>query len=174
MFGKKGNVWIVLIFTLVFIVSAVSSAAATEKKMKSPKLRVAVVDFRDEFSGVGTHASGQGSAFSDAVNAFSNLVNKSYPDAGVKTVGAGATKMLETALVKSGQFDVYTRAELDKVLKEQALGQTGMMTPQSAAKTGQLIGVNTIVIGAVTEFGEKVKGVSVLASRAAKTQQRGW
>ena len=76
-------------------------------------------------------------------------------------MGAGATKMLETALAKSGMFDVYTRAEMDKVLKEQALGQTGMMTAQSAAKTGQMIGVNVIVVGAVTEFGEKVEGVNV-------------
>ncbi|HAR44792.1 MAG TPA: hypothetical protein DCS05_01110 [Nitrospiraceae bacterium] len=47
------------------------------------------------------------------------------------------------------------------MLKEQALGQTGMVTAQSAAKTGQLIGVNTIAIGTITEFGEKVDGVNV-------------
>lgn len=146
------------VLALLFAGAVPAGAAGN---MKGPKLRVAVVDFRDEFSGVGTHASGQGSAFSDAVNSFSNLVNRSYPGAGVRTVGAGATKMLETALVKSGNFDVYTRAEMSKVLAEQALGQTGAVTPQSAAKAGQLIGVNTIVIGAVTEFGEKVGGVSV-------------
>jgi len=77
------------------------------------------------------------------------------------TVGAGAAKMLETELAKTGIFDMYTRAEMDKVLKEQALGQTGMVTAQSAAKTGQLIGVNTIAIGTITEFGEKVDGVNV-------------
>ncbi len=129
--------------------------------MKSPKYRLAVVDFRDEFSGVSTTAGGNANVWADAMNAYSNMVNKSYPGAGAKTVGAGATKMLETALAKSGMFDVYTRAEMDKVLKEQALGQTGMITAQSAAKTGQMIGVNVIVVGAVTEFGEKVEGVNV-------------
>lgn len=152
--------------TLLFFLPMVfllfhTSESSGQPKMKGPRYRVAVVDFRDEFSGVGTTAAGTANPWSDAINAFTNLVNKSYPGAGSKTVGAGATKMLETALAKSGMFDVYTRAEMDKVLKEQALGQTGMITAQSAAKTGQMIGVNVIVVGAVTEFGEKVDGVNV-------------
>jgi len=144
----------------IVIVSGLAPVPAAGA-MKSPKYRLAVVDFRDEFSGVSTSAGGNANAWADAMNAYSNMVNKSYPGAGARTVGAGATKMLETALAKSGMFDVYTRAEMDKVLKEQALGQTGMTTAQSAAKTGQMIGVNVIVVGAVTEFGEKVEGVNV-------------
>ncbi len=163
MIAKSSRAVVVIVMVLGVVLAGVSSAYAAEKsKRKGPKMRVAVVDFRDEFSGVGTHASGQGSAFSDALNAFTNLVNKSYPGAGVQTVGAGATKMLETALVQSGNFDVYTRVDLDKVLKEQALGMTGAVTAQSAAKAGQLVGVSGVVVGAVTEFGEKVKGVSML------------
>ena len=46
-----------------------------------------------------------------------------------------------------------------------------MMTAQSAAKTGQMIGVNVIVVGAVTEFGEKVEGVNVLFCR--RKEERG-
>lgn len=151
----------IVLFVVAAFLSTMSSAAFGQAKMKGPRYRVAVVDFRDEFSGVGTTAAGTANPWADAVNAFTNLVNRSYPGSGAKTVGAGATKMLETALAKSGMFDVYTRAEMDKVLKEQALGQTGMITPQSAAKTGQMIGVNVIVVGAVTEFGEKVDGVNV-------------
>ena len=136
-------------------------ASPSEAGMKGPKYRLAVVEFRDEFSGVATTAGGTANYWHDAINAFTNMVNKSYPGSGVKTVGAGAAKMLETELAKTGMFDMYTRAEMDKVLKEQALGQTGMVTAQSAAKTGQLIGVNTIAIGTITEFGEKVDGVNV-------------
>jgi curli biogenesis system outer membrane secretion channel CsgG len=131
-------------------------------RITGPKYRVAVVEFRDEFSGVGGVAAGTGNAGRDVVNAYINLLNKAVADrGGAKTVGAGAAKMLETALVKSGNFDVFTRQELDKVLNEQALGQTGAVTPQSAAKAGQLIGVNAIVIGTVTEFGEKKSSTQV-------------
>ncbi|MCK7500208.1 MAG: CsgG/HfaB family protein [Comamonadaceae bacterium] len=143
------------------LVGALASPAAAQPKMKGPKYRLAVVEFRDEFSGVGTTASGYGNAWVDAMNNYKHMVNTSYPGAGSKTIGAGAAKMLETALAKSGMFDMFTRAEMDKVLKEQALGQTGMVTQQSAAKAGQLTGVNVIVVGAVTEFGEKAGGVNV-------------
>ncbi len=152
--------YLVILVGLVFVLSVITPSpvpAAT----KGPKYRLAVVEFRDEFSGVRAGASGYGNAWVDAINHFTNMVNRSNPGVGAKTVGAGASKMLETALAKSGMFDVYTRAEMDKVLKEQALGQSGMMTQQSAAKAGQLIGVNVIVVGAVTEFGEKAGGVNV-------------
>ena len=46
--------------------------------------------------------------------------------------------MLVTSLVESERFIVIERAELDEILKEQGLGQTGLVTPQSAAKVGQL------------------------------------
>lgn len=134
-------------------------------KLTGPKYRIAVVEFRDEFSGVGGTAAGTGSVGRDVVNAYINLLNKAVQQAGdqagAKTVGAGAAKMLETALVKSGNFEVFTRQEMDKVLKEQALGQTGMITPQSAARVGQMLGVNAIVIGSVTEFGEKKSGTHI-------------
>jgi curli biogenesis system outer membrane secretion channel CsgG len=151
---------------LFLAVACVPKGAEEETiKINGPKYRIAVVEFRDEFSGVGGTASGTGSAGQDVVNAYVNLLNKAASNAGdkvgIKTVGAGAAKMLETDLVKSGNFEVFTRQEMDKVLKEQALGQTGMITPQSAAKVGQMIGVNAIVIGTVTEFGEKKSSAQV-------------
>ncbi len=155
------------IVPLVFLTVACVPKGAEEEtiKISGPKYRIAVVEFRDEFSGVGGTASGTGSVGHDVVNAYVNLLNKAVKaggdQTGAKTVGAGASKMLETDLVKSGNFEVFTRQEMDKVLKEQALGQTGMITPQSAAKVGQMIGVNAIVIGTVTEFGEKKSGSQV-------------
>lgn len=148
-------------------------------RITGPKYRIAVVEFRDEFSGVGSTAAGTGSAHRDFVNAYINLLNKAVRQGGDKggarTIGAGAAKMLETALVKSNNFAVFTRRELDKVLKEQALGKTGMVTPQSAAKAGNLLGVNAIVIGSVTEFGEKKSGtqISGQAMRALTAHERG-
>ncbi len=70
-------------------------------------------------------------------------------------VGRGVSDMLVTSLVESGKFIVIERAELDEILKEEGLGQSGLVTPQSAAKVGQLLGIQRMITGSVTEFGSK-------------------
>lgn len=70
-------------------------------------------------------------------------------------IGSGMSDMLTTALVKSGKFMVIERQQLEAVLKEQAMGLSGAITPQSAAQVGKLLGVELMVIGSVNEFGEK-------------------
>jgi len=70
-------------------------------------------------------------------------------------IGQGIADMLVTKLVETHQFLVIERSELDAVLTEQGLGQSGLVTEQSAAKVGQLLGVEMIVTGSVSEFGEK-------------------
>ena len=70
-------------------------------------------------------------------------------------IGQGVADMLVTSLVESEKFSVIERAELDEILKEQGMGQTGLVTPQSAAKVGQLLGVQRIITGSITEFGSK-------------------
>jgi curli biogenesis system outer membrane secretion channel CsgG len=74
-------------------------------------------------------------------------------------IGSGIADMLVTSLVESDKYMVIERAELDEVMKEQALGMSGAVTPQSAAKVGQLLGVETIVTGSISEFGDKQKKV---------------
>ncbi len=74
-------------------------------------------------------------------------------------IGSGLADMLVTRLVKSGKFLVVERKELDKILQEQGLGQSGLVTPQSAAKVGKLLGVELMVTGSVSEFGRKNKSV---------------
>ncbi|RMG67509.1 MAG: hypothetical protein D6715_04565 [Calditrichaeota bacterium] len=70
-------------------------------------------------------------------------------------IGRGLADMLVTRLVKAGKFIVVERGELQRVLEEQSLGMSGLVTPQSAAKVGQLLGVELLVTGSVSEFGEK-------------------
>jgi curli biogenesis system outer membrane secretion channel CsgG len=70
-------------------------------------------------------------------------------------IGRGVADMLVTSLVESDKFIVIERAELDEILKEQGLGQTGLVTPQSAAKVGQLLGLQRMITGSITEFGSK-------------------
>ncbi len=74
-------------------------------------------------------------------------------------IGTGLADMLVTELVKTGKFQVIERKELDEVLKEQGLGMSGAVTPQSAAQVGKLLGVELIVLGSVSEFGEKKSGL---------------
>lgn len=68
-------------------------------------------------------------------------------------VGEGMSDMLVTSLVKTGKYTVIEREQIQKIMKEQNLGQSGAVTAQSAAKVGQLLGVEVAVFGAVTEFG---------------------
>ncbi len=69
------------------------------------------------------------------------------------SVGEGMSDMLITALVKSGRYQVMERGEIQKILDEQSMGQSGVVTQESAAKVGQMLGVELAVFGAVTEFG---------------------
>jgi curli biogenesis system outer membrane secretion channel CsgG len=54
---------------------------------------------------------------------------------------------------------VIERQQLEKVMQEQAMGQTGAITAQSAAQVGKLLGVELMVMGSVNEFGEKQSSI---------------
>lgn len=73
--------------------------------------------------------------------------------------GDGMADMLTTSLVKSGKYTVIERQEVNALIDEQKLGQSGLVTPQSAAEMGKLLGVELAVVGAVTEFGHSKKDV---------------
>ncbi|HAV23769.1 MAG: hypothetical protein A2X67_04990 [Ignavibacteria bacterium GWA2_55_11] len=80
---------------------------------------------------------------------------------GYHSLGDGVADMLITALVKSGKFMVVERQEIERVIQEQKFGESFMVTPETAPKVGQLVGVELFVIGAVTEFGTKESNISV-------------
>ena len=72
-----------------------------------------------------------------------------------QNVGDGMSDMLTTALVQSGRFRIFERSQLESVMQEQGLGQSGAVVEQTAAQAGRLLGAELIVMGAVTEFGAK-------------------
>lgn len=90
-----------------------------------------------------------------AVFIFDDKTDHSFGWWNQKGVGEGISDMLTTELVKSGKYRVIERQELDQVLKEQNLGQSGIVTAESAAEIGKVLGVELAVMGAVTEFGYK-------------------
>lgn len=103
-----------------------------------------------------------------AVMTFEDKTDKRYRWWDGRQPGDGMADMLTTALVKSGKYVVLEREEIGKLMEEQQLGQTGVVTEQSAAKVGQMLGVELAVMGSVTEFGNtqdekggKVKGWKV-------------
>lgn len=68
--------------------------------------------------------------------------------------GLAMTDMLINSLIKSNRYLVFDRQNLDAIMKEQNLGQSGAVTPETAAEIGRLAGVQYIVTGAVTEFSQ--------------------
>ena len=93
-----------------------------------------------------------------------------------KGPGEGMADMLTTDLVKSGQYIVIERQEIARVLEEQRMGQAGLVTQQSAAQMGKLLGVELAIMGAVTEFGSskggtggRIKGIGVGVSKQSAT-----
>ena len=95
---------------------------------KGPKLRVGIVDF----------------------------VNKSSYGAG--RLGTSASDILTTELFKTGAFIMIERDRLKQVLGEQALGQTGVVSAETAAQAGKVLGLNALVTGSISQFGVSTGG----------------
>lgn len=104
-----------------------------------PKLRVAVMDIRaDAFTA--TQEYGPTSTTSTI---------EIPPPAGF---ALGITEMLTTALAETGRFVVLERAVLQEILAEQDFGALGRVTQQTAAQQGQLLGVQALITGSITEY----------------------
>lgn len=110
-----------------------SSSAAQQKK------RVAVFNFE------------YGTVHSSVASIFGGDVD----------VGKGIADLLVENLVKSGVYSVIERKALDKVLAEQNFSNSNRADPATAAKLGRLLGVDTIIIGSITQFGRDDKATNV-------------
>ena len=138
----------------IFILSiliVLSLSLLSQSELMAQKKRVAVFEFEDKTDHRVHWWSGQ-------------------------SVGRGMADMLVTELVKSGKYTVIERSALDKIMQEQKLGMTGMVTQQSAAQVGKLLGVQIAIIGSVTEFGHskggtggRIKNIRVGVSKQSAT-----
>jgi len=73
--------------------------------------------------------------------------------------GAGAVQeVLVTELVKSGKFRVIEREKLDALMQEKNLSLSGSLDPSTAVQAGKLLGVEYLVTGAITEYGNSDAG----------------
>ena len=73
-------------------------------------------------------------------------------------IGGGLAAMLTSALVDSERFIVVERAALSDILAEQELSAAGLSNgSNTGAQIGQMVGVQFLIYGAVTEFDNRVK-----------------
>lgn len=90
-----------------------------------------------------------------------NFENKTRYNPESYRIGEGMTEMLITELAKTNRFRLVERAAVKQILTEQELGQTGLVRPESAVRTGGLAGAQFLVKGAVTEFQYTQEGSGV-------------
>lgn len=67
-------------------------------------------------------------------------------------LGKAAADELVTQLVKTGNFTVIERAQLEAILAEQRLGASGAVSAATAAQIGKILGVQLILTGSITQF----------------------
>ena len=64
----------------------------------------------------------------------------------------GVSDILINKIVDGGNYSVIERTKIQEILREQNFGATDRIDANSAAKIGRLLGVQSIVIGSVTNF----------------------
>jgi curli biogenesis system outer membrane secretion channel CsgG len=73
-------------------------------------------------------------------------------------LGRGVSDVFATEAFRSGRFTVTEREQLAAVLREQDLGRSGRVDPDSAAEAGRVLGAEVLALGSVTEFGVEQTG----------------
>ena len=76
-------------------------------------------------------------------------------------IGKGISDLLVTNLVKDGSYSIIERKTIDKIMAEQNFSNSDRADPSSAAKIGKLLGVDAIIVGSITQFGDDTKNLGV-------------
>ena len=76
-------------------------------------------------------------------------------------IGKGISDLMVTNLVKDGSYSVIERKALDKIMAEQNFSNSDRANPNSAAKLGKLLGVDAIIVGSITTFGNETKNIGL-------------
>jgi hypothetical protein len=106
-----------------------------------------------------------------------NLKADGVADRTARTV----SNMLRTELINLGKFTIVERAQMDAILKEQGLQQTGCTDQECAVEIGKLMSARKILVGEVSNIGKTIvatvrivdveKGVSeYAATQKAETE----
>src|SRR3984957_12965571 len=128
-----------LLFGFVLLVSLMPLHVLAQSAPQGRRKRVAVLDF--DYATVRTNSA---AVFGTDVD-----------------VGKGIVDLLVKGLVQDGTYSVIERAALDKILAEQNFSNSDRANPSSAAKIGKLLGVDAIIVGGITQFGNDTKNTNV-------------
>jgi curli biogenesis system outer membrane secretion channel CsgG len=124
---------------LLAVIPGVVERPAAAQAASNRKPRIAVLDF--DYATV----------MSSSAAIFGNDVD----------VGKGITDLLVTDLVKDGTYSIIERKALDKIMAEQNFSNSNRADPTSAAKLGKLLGVDAIIVGSITQFGNETKKTNI-------------
>lgn len=88
----------------------------------------------------------------------------------VTELGRFLAEEFSVALSEAGKgFEVVDRTHLKSLLKEHQLAQTGLIDPSTARKLGEIAGVQALITGTITPFGDSIRlAVKVLDTSTAK------
>jgi len=82
----------------------------------------------------------------------------------VELVGASVADTWTTEMLATGRYEVIERSQVEKILREQALGLKGVISTGDAVKVGQILGVKAVVVGTISEYGYHAVGSQKLPS----------
>ncbi len=124
---------IVLIFAFIMIRCSAITQYTSSQLAKAPefqpydglKTRIAVLDFEN------------------------------YSNQGGAKLGSAVADRLIGLLMKSNRFIIVERQRIEEIFQEQALGQSGVITEETAPQVGELLGVEAIVLGNILEVLEE-------------------
>ena len=60
--------------------------------------------------------------------------------------------LLTSELMKTGRFELVERSQIDRALREVALGQAGALDEKTAKEAGRLMGADAVLVGEITGF----------------------
>src|SRR5207237_1240727 len=135
----KRTVFAILLLCLALPLETLAQATAASTTPPARKKRVAILDYD------------YGTVHKDVYALFGSDVD----------VGKGITDLLVKHLVKDGSYSVIERKALDKIMAEQNFSNSDRANPNSAAKLGKLLGVDAIIVGSITQFGNDNKNQNV-------------
>jgi curli biogenesis system outer membrane secretion channel CsgG len=129
----------ILVSLCVFLLSAAAWTSDAAAQSGDRKPRIAIIDFD----------------YATVHSAVSAIFGTNVD------VGKGIGDLLVTHLVKDGTYSVIERAALDRILAEQNFSNSDRADPSSAAKIGRLLGVDAILVGSITQFGNDTRSTGV-------------
>lgn len=76
-------------------------------------------------------------------------------------IGSAVADKLISQLMKLNSFTLIERSELDNLILEQGLAQSGMITEESGVEAGKLLGVQALLVGKVHEFSTRTENGNI-------------